>query len=495
MLLTTARGISRGALLASLWISGCTCSPAPTEIRAPAPSASTSSAPAPSGTAARRRPHCSQATTPHRREDEIFFAPLDSVDPWVALDNELDGWKGGTHLAVAVGFGVPFGDPGLARLLRHPKVAQVTHLSVQRSKITPGGLRELLASPIAPRLVELDLRDALLGVEGATLLASTDRLGSLEELNLGRCYLHADGARELARATGLRALERLELGYDLVGVDGAAALVASTAFPRLRHLGLAYGGIGDAGARLLPERRAPERLECLDLQYNEIALDGAEALSRWRGLPGDTFVFLGGNLWNKDKEAALEGSPHLAFEAPDLPGQVAGLPGGDPPKSAFSVPAAAPPPPTLPAAAAVEFRELWVWEFGLVAEYPTFLTPDELPGNGKSRGFAWLDRAGFVAGGHWNTAMLPPEQAFAHELADAARAKPGDRVRIEPLEKHAALVWRRGSVQSSVTRVQGADGLIDVYFWYPTEHEAYFRPIAEHCVRSVYFDYGTSAPR
>jgi Leucine Rich repeat len=491
MVHTTARGISRAALLASLWISGCRCSPATTETRAPSPSASTSSAPAPSGTTARRQPHCSQVTTPHRGEDEIFFAPLDSADPWVALDKEVDEWKGGTHLAVVVGFGVPFGDPGLARLIRHPKVAQVTHLSIQRSKITPGGLKQLLSSRLAPRLVELDLRDALLGVEGARLLASTDRLTSLEELNLGRCYLHAEGARELSQATGLRSLERLELGYDLVGADGAAALLASTAFPRLRQLGLAYEGIGEAGAKLLAERGAAEPLECLDFQYNEISLDGAEALSRWRALPADTFVFLGGNLWSKDTEAALEGSPHLVFEALDLPGQVAGLQGGELPKRASSVPLAAPPPPTLPAA--VAFRELWIWEFGLVAEYPTFLTPDDLPGNGKSRSFAWLDRAGFVAGGHWNVLMLPPEQAFAHELADAARSKPGDRIRIEPLEKYAALVWRRGSVRSSVTRVQGTDALLDLYFWYPTEHEAYFRPIAEHCVRSLYFDHGTSA--
>jgi hypothetical protein len=319
------------------------------------------------------------------------------------------------------------------------------------------------------------------------VLASTDRLSSLRELNLGRNYLHAEGAKELARATGLAGLERLELGYDLVGAEGATALLASRAFPRLRHLGLAYELIGDADFTRLDGPSGLGRLECLDLQYNEIGVDAARAIAHAAALPPQTFAFLGGNL-NEAAEAKLEGLPHLVFEGPALPGQVSGFWGGAMPKGAATMTAAVPPPPTLPTT--VDFRELWIWEFGLVAEYPTFLTPGELPGNGKSRDFTWLDQAGFSAGGRWNALNLPPDQAFASELGDAARPAPGDRIRIEPLGQHAALVWRRGKLRSSVTRVQGTDALLELHFFYPTEHERYFRPIAERCVRSLYFDAG-----
>lgn len=435
-----------------------------------------------------RGPHCEPATTPHRYQNEIFFAPFDEEDPWVVLDKALDDWKGGSHLAVAVGFTIPFGDAGLDRLLRHPKVAVVTHLSLQRSYITPDGLKTLLASPIAPRLVALDLRDALLGVEGARVLAATNRLGALRELNIGRNYLHSEGAQELAGASGLRGLERLELGYNLIGAEGAAALLASPAFPRLRHLGLAYELIGDREFIRRAEPSPLERLECLDLQYNEIGVSAAKDIARSSALPAHAFAFLSGNL-SEEMEAKLEGLPHLVFkEGPELDGQVSGFWGGAKPKGVATMTPPAPPPLTLPAT--VEFRELWIWEFGLVAEHPTFMTPGELPGNGKSRDFTWLDQAGFFAGGHWNSLQLPPDQAFASELADAARPAPGDCLRIEPLGKHAALVWRRGPVKSSVTRVQGTDALLELRFFYPTQRERYFRPIAERCVRSLSFEAG-----
>jgi hypothetical protein len=358
-----------------------------------------------------------------------------------------------------------------------------------RTQITARGLKHLLDSELAPRLVALDLRDNYLGIEGALVMAHSDRLGSLEELGLGRTYIGAEGAKALALARGLTRLRRLELGYDLIGAEGATALANSTAFPQLLSLDLSFSYLGGDGALTLARSEAWPRLACLDLEQNEITREGALALARSSTLPTGTQVFAAHNLWEQDAKALAE-EPRLVFSAwPDFEWMVSGPPGLGGVKEPMV--AAAVPPTGLPAV--IEFRELWIWEFGLVSEFPTFLTPLDPSGNGKSSAFAWMDRAGLSAAGWYQgpdaiTTRAGFDRRLAKELE--SRAASGERtLQIERLADEDAIVWTRQRDTCWLYRTRMDNGTeYRLAFWYDAALDAYFRPIAERTVRSLYFE-------
>lgn len=379
--------------------------------------------------------------------------------------------------------GAPFGDEGVRRLLeRWPQLAP-RQLTLSNTQITPAGLKTLLASTLPARLELLDLRDNLLGPAGARLLAETIRLGSLRELNLGRNHIHASGASALSRAHGLTSLARLELEYNFIGSEGARALAESTTLAGLQDLGLAYNFLGDEGARQLARKSWP-KLALLDVGGNEIGSVGATALGTATTLAPGAAIWFGSNLEDQElKRLGLEqrfvvdGSP-----ARDDRTTLGELDAFARPKRGDELTVAAP-PEDLPSR--IQFRELWIWEFGLVAEFPTFMLPSRPPGNGKSRTFSWLDQATLAIGGYW----LSPDQTKAEALKSWTRAEPGERVQVEHRQAQTLIVRHLGGRQTRVVRVQSAYGaLFYVDFAYPAGLDSYFAPIAARAIDSLYFD-------
>ena len=379
-------------------------------------------------------------------------------------------------------FGTPFGDAGVRRLLElQPRLAPL-QLTLTNAKLTPAGLAVLLASEVPSRLELLDLRDNLLGAPGARLLAESMRLASLRQLNLGRNHLHPHGAAALAAARSLSSLSRLELEYNFIGYNGARALTSSTALPKLRDLGLAYNFLGDSGAQFLTSKPWPA-LELLNVGSNEIGLPGARALGAKTFAPR-AFIWFGQNLETAQLER-LKLQQRLRVEGfPDVP-ERATLGEADSfarPKRGSRLTVAAP-PEDLPSS--VEFRELWIWEFGLVAEFPTFMLPERPPGNGKSRTFTWLDRATLSIGGYW----LMPGQTFEEALASFREPETGEPVELERRNARTVILRSRAGARQHVARIQSAYGaLFYVDFHYPADLDAYFAPIATRAINSLYFD-------
>jgi hypothetical protein len=304
----------------------------------------------------------------------------------------------------------------------------------------------------------------------------------LRELDLARNHLFEAGAVALSGARGLKDLERLELGYNFIGTEGAAALARSSALPRLTDLGLAYNFLKDAGS-LAIARGAWPALSTMDLRSNEIQRPAAQALADARALDRVS-LWLGFNLQGDDADAGLAKNLHVddgpsenrltslgrgGEESFDLPRQATlsvtnGVSGGLP--------------------ASVEFRELWIWEFGFVAEFPTFMTPDRAPGNGKSRTFTWLDRATLTIGGYW-----PVTETWSETLASWSKPEPGEHVRVERPTSRLALVRRSAADKITVQRVERAhDAILYVDFSYAREFESYFSPIVEKVLGSAHFD-------
>jgi hypothetical protein len=381
-------------------------------------------------------------------------------------------------------FATPFGSEGVQRLLeRQPQLAPI-QLTLSNAQLTPAALSALLASAVPSRLELLDLRDNLLGPTGARMLAESMRLTSVKQLNLGRNHLHAHGAAALAGARGLSSLSRLELEYNFIGYEGARALAQSTALPNLRDLGLAYNFLGDYGAIILAASESWPALELLDVGSNEIGVAGARALEASTQLSPRAFIWFGSNL-EKQRLAKLRLQQRLRVEGfPDLP-ERATLGEADTfarPKRRRTLTAAAP-PEDLPSN--VDFRELWIWEFGLVAEFPTFMLPQRPPGNGKSRTFTWLDRATLSIGGYW----LMPGETAAEALKSFGEAEPGEQLRVERRNAHTIVVHHSDAKRKRVVRAQSAYGaLFYVDFSYPAELDPYFEPIAKRAIDSLYFD-------
>jgi hypothetical protein len=377
----------------------------------------------------------------------------------------------------------PFGDEGVRRLLeRHPGLTP-TKLTLSSAKITPQGLGTLLASAVPSRLQLLDLRDNYLGAPGARLLAESVRLGSLRELNLGRNHLHARGAAALGGARGLSSVTRLELEYNFIGPEGALALAKSAPLRNLHDLGLAYNFLGDSGAGHIASGSWPA-LELVDVGCNEIGTPGAKALATSTTLPPQAIIGFGFNLEDVQLkqlglEQRLKVGPYPERAERVTLGQEDAFDHSKRPASK----AAAPPPEDLPAS--IEFRELWIWEFGLVVEFPIFMLPDRRPGNGKSRSFSWLDRASLAIGGYW----LQPGQTLAEALAAWTRAEPGEQVQVERRNARTVIVRSSRGGKKRALRVQSAYGaLFYVDFTYAADLEPYFAPLAERALQSLYFD-------
>jgi hypothetical protein len=376
----------------------------------------------------------------------------------------------------------PFGDEGVRRLLAHQPRLAPAKLTLSHAQLTPQGLSLLLASAVPSRLELLDLKDNYLGAAGARLLSETTRLGSLKELNLGRNHLHAPGATALAGARGLTALARLELEYNFIGPEGAQALAQSSSLRNLRDLGLVYNFMGDAGARSLANASWPA-LELLDVGCNEIGVTGAQTLAASTTLASRALIGFNFNL-EKARLEQLGLKQRLMVEAfPERDGRVTlGQEDAFDRSKRPRFESAAAPPEDLPAT--IDFREVWIWEFGLVADFPTFMLPKQRPGNGKSRSFSWLDRASLSIGGGW----LLPDQTFSEALADWSRAEPGEQVQTEHLNARTLIVHHRGGSQQRLVRVQSHQGaLLYVDFDYAADLASYFAPIAEHVVKSLYF--------
>jgi len=404
-------------------------------------------------------------------------------EAWKEVDDALAASTAPIDALDIDAFGAPFGDDGVRRLLaRQPHLAPIA-LTLSNAKLTPAGLNALLVSDVPSRLERLDLRDNLLGATGARLLAESMRLAALRQLNLGRNHIHAHGAAALAAARGLSSLRRLELEYNFIGYEGARAFAGSSTLTNLHDLGLAYNFLGDSGAIFLVEKSWPA-LELLDVAANEIGPRGATALGTATTLPPAASIWFGSNLAEPElKRLGLaqrlknEGSPQRADRV-----TLGELDTFARPKRAGTLAATAP-PEDLPAN--VEFRELWIWEFGLVAQFPTFMLPQRPPGNGKSRTFSWLDRATLSIGGYW----LQPDRSVAEELASWGQADPDERVRVERRNGHTIVVRRSRLTQERIVRVQtGYGAVFYVDFTYPAELGGYFAPIAKHVVESPYFD-------
>lgn len=433
---------------------------------------------------ARSQPGSSQASKPpHPGRKVALRLSGDTFDEaWKAVEAALAESAAPIDSLDIDAFGAPFGDAGVRRLLEvQPHLAPV-QMTLSNAKLTPTGVATLLASDVPSRLELLDLRDNLLGAPGARLLGESMRLSSLRQLNLGRNHLHTQGAAALAEARSLSSLSRLELEYNFIGRDGARALAKSTSLPKLRDLGLAYNFLGDSGAQFLANKAWPA-LELLDVSSNEIGLPGARALAAKAFAPR-AIIWFAENL-EKAQLERLQLDQRLKVEGfPDLPDR-ATLGETDTfarPKRASRLTLTAP-PEDLPSS--VEFRELWIWEFGVVAEFPTFMLPERRPGNGKSRTFTWLDRATLSIGGYW----LMPGQTFEEALASFRAPQSGEPVQLERRNAHTVILRSSTATQQHVARIQSAFGaLFYVDFAYPAELEPYFAPLAQRSIDSMYFD-------
>ncbi len=217
----------------------------------------------------------------------------------------------------------------------------------------------------------------------------------------------------------------------------------------------------DAGA-LAVTRGAGPKLTVLDLRSNEIQKPGRSRRSR----EPKVHLYLDAG----PPENRLTGSRQgAATRASRCPGQA-------------TLTVASSVPDSLPST--VEFRELWIWEFGFVADFPAFMTPDRAPGNGKSRTFTWLDRATLTIGGYW-----PVTETWSETLASWSKPTPGDHVTVERPNSRVALVRHRTADKVTVQRIERAhDAILYVDFSYAREFETYFAPIVEKVLRSPYFD-------
>jgi hypothetical protein len=380
------------------------------------------------------------------------------------------------------GFPPALGDAGLMRVIeRHPDLAP-SKLSLTSIGMTPRGLAALLRSQVVSRLEVLDLQDNLLGVGGAKLLAESTRLATLVELNLARNYLHEDGAIALAHARGLRNLKRLELGYNFIGPKGAQAFAQSSALPQLEDLGLAYNFLKNEGALNVSRVRWPA-LVTLDLRSNEIERGGATALVESKTLVDHVTLWLGSNPLGAMADA---GAPErVLLDGGPATNRLAGLGRGGEESFELSrrgaLSASTAPPASLPST--VEFRELWIWEFGFVADFPTFMTPDRVPGNGKSRTFTWLDRAELSIGGYW-----PLEQTLAGIIAEQLKSASKGRPTVERKSSKIAIVRHAAPGRTTIQRLELDGALLYVDLSYDDELAPYFAPIVDRVIGSTYFD-------
>lgn len=337
-------------------------------------------------------------------EVRVFITDSSAAENALSIQKEIDGAPCTVELLdIRVGFGQSvLGDAGLIQVLKHPRLSALRHLSVIHAGITSEGLAAIFAAPFASKLLSLDLHDNPLGAAGAQLFATEERLRALQNLNLRKTYLHAEGARVLSTARGLSTVKTLDLGCDYLRPEGAAALARNTAFPALKWLGLTYNYLDRAGALEIARARSLAQTQAVDLRGNEIDVTGLEVLASSNVLPVHARIWVEGNI-SADARDILRTRPRLQFGDPPTPTnktlesdyEIFPTPKGD-----WRFTATTTPPLGLPSE--VELRELWIWEFGLVCAFPTFMTPAVTPGNGKSRTFEWMNRARVFISGSWN---------------------------------------------------------------------------------------------
>ena len=383
----------------------------------------------------------------------------------------------------------PFGDQGVAHLVSRHSDVPYRELRLQRTSISHVGLGSLLDAGVAARLSSLALPDNRIGPDGATMLAAREDLGCLRALNLGRNHLLTIGAQQLAKARSLSGLQRLELEYNFIGARGALALSESTALTSLVDLGLAYNYVGDDGAAALGAATLAPQLTTLDVRSNEIGPAGLATLATSPALRPSTDVWF--ELNRVECTTTPAGSrAEIIWDAPAPTPQREYLLDS---RDRFSrakdetSDAVAPAPPGLPER--IDFRQAWIWDFDLIAEFPTFMTPEPRPGNGKSIEFSYLDRARLSIGAQ---RILAPHEFEKHIVSRLARTEGADRT-SRSLGTNAILIRQGSNETITLSRIQReGDAVLLVEFSYPKEDAAYFGPIAERVALSLQPD-GTSS--
>jgi hypothetical protein len=221
------------------------------------------------------------------------------------------------------------GDDQAHALALAPNVAGLTTLDLERSRISPSGVRLLASSQHLARLASLNLagvsRSPFAGeappAQGDAMLAEImegPALINLTSLNLGHRGVSDRGLVRLAQRTGLPGLSALSLDEtDSCSAVGLEALAQAPSRAGLKLLALRNGrAIGDAAVRALAASPSM-RLKQLMLGRNNIRHGvpitnaGAQALASSPALAELRHLDLEGHQVGDAGAEAIAASPHL----------------------------------------------------------------------------------------------------------------------------------------------------------------------------------------
>jgi uncharacterized protein (TIGR02996 family) len=181
--------------------------------------------------------------------------------------------------------GTRLADPGIASVLRCPRLTALTHLKFgYGSNLSGTAFRDHLAGAVfGPTLRQLTLINCLLGANGVRALVGS-ALPALRHLSLNSCGIPSPFIADLARAPWLPQLESLTVSDRHPPPDLQPLLAAP--LRGLRTLTLWCGEFtGPPMAALVSSPHLGE-LRVLTLDGNNIGGEGARQLARWPGLTG-----------------------------------------------------------------------------------------------------------------------------------------------------------------------------------------------------------------
>jgi hypothetical protein len=168
------------------------------------------------------------------------------------LESEL------AHQLLHLQLGCPLGEEAALLIARAPALANLKHLLLGRTILSPAAMTALLTSPHLQQLDEACLSGDLDAEGMATLAASPLMLRNM----------HHDTTR------GMHNLNERGITADTLPI-----LLDSPHLPRLRWLNLNHNPLGDAGAAILAAHPALATLEQLQLVRTGITLDGFRLLA------------------------------------------------------------------------------------------------------------------------------------------------------------------------------------------------------------------------